>query len=81
MYPTWSRTNLDPLPAEDADHRGQGEEEEAGEADGQDQDHALVSLRGLRTENRVSGSAVSDPLSYTQLTIFVATLFSLSAAS
>ena len=42
------RTNLDPLPAEDADHRGQGQEEEGGEADRQDQDDTLVSLRSLK---------------------------------
>ena len=47
MFPPGSWTNLDPLPAEDADHGGQGEEEEAGEADRQHQDDALVCLRGL----------------------------------
>ena len=40
-------TYLDPLPAEDAGHGGQGREEEYGEARRQDQDHALLSLRIL----------------------------------
>ena len=42
------RTNLDSLPAKDADHCGQGQDEEGGEADSQDQDDTLVSLRSLK---------------------------------
>lgn len=42
------RTNLDSLPAEDADHGRQGQDEEGGETDRQDQDDTLVSLRSLK---------------------------------